>query len=89
MIENIDNWKIYVDGWPILIKTEAGLVKQVIAGERKGFELLRKWNIYSVIRYLFEQYKTIEMYREKNKVWIKLKTEKVKEIAFEPMLDRG
>lgn len=82
MIEKIRKWKIVLDDFPIvLINNEAGLVKTVVADDRKEFDSLKGWNMYSVVRSLFIDYNVIEFYREKDGQWIKMNTSKIKEIA--------
>ena len=86
MIEKIRKWKIVLDGVPIvLMNNEAGLVKNIIADNRKEFDSLKGWNMYSVVRSLFIDYSVIEFYREKDGQWIKMNTDKVKEIAEMPV----
>lgn len=85
MIEKIRKWKIVLDDFPIvLLNNEAGLVKTVLAGDRKEFDSLKGWNMYSVVRSLFISHNVIEFYRESNGQWIKMNTNKIKEIAEQP-----
>jgi len=86
MIEKIRKWKIVLDGVPIvLMNNEAGLVKNIVSDNRKEFDSLKGWNMYSVVRSLFIEHTVIEFYREKDGQWIKMNTDKVKEIAEMPV----
>ncbi len=89
MIENIKRWRFELDDGLVVITMygETGLVNFAIDKDGKKIKELVGWNIYSVLRSFFEFNKKVVAYRwkEKEKVFQKLNTEKIKEIAYSPI----
>lgn len=69
----------------IILEKNCNLVKTVEPVYKGKFDFLIGWNVYSVVRFLFNKYKINTVSRKKNGKWIKVKKEKIKELSEQPM----
>lgn len=85
MIERIINWKIKLltPNLDLYLILNSGLVAYCSDSELN--KLLKGWNIYSVLRYLFDNGMVENLYRKKQDVWNKLDKQKIKTIIYQPM----
>lgn len=90
MIEKIRFWKITYraknKNKTIVIQVRDGLIYDYY-GEMIGFKKkqILGWNICSVLRTMFNEYRIIEMYRMKDGKYTKLNKEKIEKIVREPV----
>ena len=92
MIEKIKSWRIIyackgkIKRHIVAIQVRDGLVYDY-HGAILGFtkEQICGWNIYSMLRTMFNEYKIISMYRMKEGKYIKLDKKRVENIVREPI----
>lgn len=89
MIEKIRKWKFELDESILVVHLygDSGLINFAIDTDGKKVKELVGWNMYSVLRMLFENNKKVVAHRwiEVEKRWQKLKTDTIKEIAYSPL----
>lgn len=89
MIEKIKKWKFELGESVLAVNLygDSGLINFAIGGDGVKRKDLVGWNMYSVLRMLFENNEIVVCYRwiEDEKRWQKMKTDKIKELAYEPM----
>jgi hypothetical protein len=69
----------------LVLEKECGLIKNVLPYYEGKYDFVIGWNIYSVVRWVFKFYKVNNVYRDKMGEWKKVKADKIKELAFQPM----
>jgi hypothetical protein len=69
----------------LVLEKDCGLVRNVLPYYKGKYDFIIGWNVYSVVRWVFESYKVKNVYRDKDGCWVKVKADKLKNLAYQPM----
>lgn len=86
MLEKVKRWKVEIGKYSFVLVTTEGLVNRVQGKQVfKKIDICLGWNIYSVMRYLLQNFKVKAIYRYKGGEWRKVSKKKIHQISCKPM----
>jgi len=83
-IQKVKRWKCTINGFTVVLLMNNGLVDRVISS-KKLTKLIKGWNIFSVIRFLYENSVSLKIYKWKNS-WMRLNISQLYEIIIKGIM---